>query len=134
MRTSLILAAIAASALLGACGSDVQEVEESSGPAISADELAGRIRSGMPPLVLDVRSRDEYAKGHIPGAINVPHDELAARIAELPSAKSREIVVHCQSGRRAQLAEATLHGAGYSNVRDLSGHWQEWQVSELPTE
>ncbi len=131
MRASLILVAIAAFALLGACGS---EVGESGGTPISADELAGRIRSGMPPLVLDVRSRDEYAKGHIPGAINVPHDELAVRIAELPSAKSREIVVHCQSGRRAQLAEATLHGAGYSNVRDLSGHWQEWQVSELPTE
>ncbi len=134
MRISLILVVIAASALLGACGSNVEDLQESGGTPISADELAGRIRSDMPPLVLDVRTRDEYAKGHIPGAINVPHDELATRIAELPTAKSREIVVHCQSGRRAQLAEATLREAGYSNVRDLSGHWREWQVSELPTE
>jgi rhodanese-related sulfurtransferase len=134
MRISLILAAIAASALLGACGSDVEDVEVSGATPISADELAGRLQSGMPPLVLDVRTRDEYAKGHIPGAINVPYDELATRIAELPTTKSREIVVHCQSGRRAQLAEATLHEAGYSNVRDLSGHWKQWQVLELPTE
>ncbi len=130
MRTSPILAAIAASALLDSCGTNVEEL---GGTSISADELASRIQAGSAPLVLDVRTPDEYARGHIPGAINVPHGELAIRIAELPVTKSEEIVVHCQSGRRAQLAETTLREAGHSNVRDLTGHWQEWEASGRPT-
>jgi rhodanese-related sulfurtransferase len=131
MRTSLILPAIAASLLLGACESNV---EESAGTPISAAELVDRIHAGSPPFVLDVRTPEEYASGHIPGAINIPHDELGTRIQELPTTKSEEIVVHCQSGRRAQLAGATLRGDGYSNVRDLDGHWESWQASGLATE
>ena len=126
-----ILVAIAASLLLGACGSNV---EESAGTPISAAQLADRIQEGSPPLVLGIRTREEFAQGHIPGAINIPHDELPTRLAELPIAKSEEIVVHCQSGRRAQLAEGTLRGSGYSNVRDLAGHWQGWRAAGLPTE
>ena len=126
-----IVFATAASLLLGACG---PSGEESSGTPISAAQLADRIRAGSPPLVLDVRPREEYARGHVPGALNIPHDELAARLAELPGAESDEIVVHCQSGRRAGLAEATLRGSGYSNVRDLDGHWKGWQAEGLPTE
>ena len=119
MRTLLILVAIAASVLVGACTSNVEEL---GGAPISADELVDRIHAGSAPLVLDVRTRDEYARGHVSGAINIPHDELASRIAELSITKSEEIVVHCKSGRRAQLAEATLRENGYSNVRDLVGH------------
>ncbi len=126
-----VLFATAASLLLGACGSNV---EESAGTPISAAQLAHRIQAGSPPLVLDVRTREEYAQGHIPGAINIPHDELPTRLAELPIAKSEEVVVHCHSGRRAQLAEGTLRGSGYSNIRDLKGHWQGWQAARLPTE
>jgi rhodanese-related sulfurtransferase len=123
--------AIAACLLLGACGSDV---EESAGARISAVELTERIRGDTPPFILDVRTTQEFASGHVPGAVNVPHDELASRLEELPVEKSEEIVVHCQSGRRASLAEATLREAGYSNVRDLDGHWQAWQASGLPVE
>jgi rhodanese-related sulfurtransferase len=129
--SSGIRIAIAACLLLGACGSDV---EESAGARISAVELTERIRGDTPPFILDVRTTQEFASGHVPGAVNVPHDELASRLEELPVEKSEEIVVHCQSGRRASLAEATLREAGYSNVRDLDGHWQAWQASGLPVE
>ena len=127
----LFLFVTAASLLLGACGSNV---EESAGTLITADQLAHRIQAGSPPLVLDVRTREEYAQGHIPGAINIPHDELPTRLAELPIAKSEEVVVHCQSGGRARLAEEALRGSGYSNVLDLEGHWRGWQGAGLPTE
>jgi rhodanese-related sulfurtransferase len=123
--------AIAASLLLGACGSDI---EESAGTRISAVELAERIQTDTPPFVLDVRTTQEFANGHVPGAVHIPHDELASRLEELPVERSEEIVVHCQSGRRASLAEATLREAGYSNVRDLEGHWQAWQGAGLPVE
>jgi rhodanese-related sulfurtransferase len=129
--SSGIRIAIAACLLLGACGSDVGK---SAGARISAVELTERIRGDTPPFILDVRTTQEFASGHVPGAVNVPHDELASRLEELPVEKSEEIVVHCQSGRRASLAEATLREAGYSNVRDLDGHWQAWQASGLPVE
>ena len=121
---------VVASILLCGCGSSI---ENTIGESIAASELADRIESGSAPVVLDVRSREEYSKGHIPGAINIPHDELADRLGELRVSKSEEIVVHCQSGRRAQLAEQTLLESGYSNVRDLAGHWQTWsRESQTP--
>ena len=124
---SVILLALAALA----CGGE---------PAATAPEpiegaaLAARIAAGEPPLILDVRTEAEFEAGHIPGAINIPHDALAGRLGELPGAPDTEIVVHCQSGKRAGMAEETLAEAGYTNVRDLTGHWQAWQDAELPRE
>lgn len=102
--------------------------------AIGAAELAERIQSGSAPLILDVRSEDEYASGHIPGAINIPHDALGERLDEIRVAKSDEIVVHCHSGRRAELAEAVLLDAGYSNLLDLEGHMEGWSSGGYPVE
>lgn len=126
-----ILFAIAAALLLNACGGTT---ESPTGTSITAADLADRIQAGASPLVLDVRTSEEYGSGHIPGAVNIPYDELPARLSELPVEKSTEIVVHCQSGRRAQVAEGTLRESGYSNVRDLAGHWQGWRAAELPIE
>ena len=153
MRNRRAYFATAASLFLGACGSNVEEsagpptsaVEESAGAATSAAqesagapilaaELADRIQAGSPPLVLDVRSPKEYAHLHIRGAINIPHDELATRLAELPIAKSGEVVVHSVRGQRALLAEETLRGSGYSNIRQLAGRPKGWKVAGLPTE
>jgi rhodanese-related sulfurtransferase len=127
----LILVATAASLLLGACGSDV---DHAPGTPIAAADLAERIQAGSAPLILDVRTRDEFAQGHVPGAINIPHDELPSRLSELPIERSEELVVHCRSGRRAQLAAETLREGGYTDVRDLTGHWLEWQAAGLPAE
>lgn len=101
---------------------------------IAAEDLAKRINSGTAPVVLDVRSPAEYASGHIPGAINIPHTELAARLSEIPTAKSGEIVVHCQGGGRAATAESILVSAGYTGVRDLQGHMSGWVQRGLPVE
>ena len=131
MRILCISLTAGAWVFLAACGSGVAE---SAGTPISAAQLAHRIEEGSRPLVLDVRTREEFARGHIPGAINIPHDELPTRLTELPIAKSEEVVVHCQSGRRAQLAAVALRESGYSNVRDLGGHWAGWQAAGLPTD
>ena len=130
MRRPLPGLAVVASLLLGAVGAHAEE--PTPGKPIAPAELASRLEAGDAPFVLDVRTREEYVSGHIPGSTHVPHDVLAERLEELPEAKSEEIVVHCQSGRRAALAEEVLLGAGYTNVRDLTGHWQAWQDAGLP--
>lgn len=93
---------------------------------ITPAELAQRLKAPNPPIVIDVRTREEYAAGHIDTAINLPHDELERRLGEVPGNKSGEIVVYCRSGKRAKTAEGILVEKGYTNVRDLAGHWQGW--------
>ncbi len=102
--------------------------------SMPAADLAGRLEAGNTPLVLDVRTPGEFADGHIPSAVNIPHDELAARLDELPSDRGAEIVVHCKSGRRAGVAEAVLVEAGYTNLSDLEGHWLGWVEADRPRE
>jgi len=126
----IILAVLALPALfILACGPS-----GGGGASISREELAQRIEAGRAPLILDVRTAEEYAAGHIPGAVNIPVDELADRLGEVKAGKGDEIVVHCKSGRRAAMAEEMLVGAGYTGVRDLGGHMQGWQDAGLPIE
>jgi rhodanese-related sulfurtransferase len=131
-RAILIICGIAA---LGAaaCRDAAQDRGPQSGPA-SAAELAERVRTGTAPLVLDVRTRDEYARGHIPGALNIPHNELANRTDELGIGKTDEVIVLCRSGRRAEYAEDLLIEAGFENVRGLTGHMEGWKKMGYPTQ
>ncbi|MEI8385244.1 MAG: rhodanese-like domain-containing protein [Nitrosomonadaceae bacterium] len=96
--------------------------------AISSTELSQRLHQSGPPLILDVRTPNEYLSGHIQGAVNISHDQLERRIDEIPGDKSREIVVYCQSGRRAGIAEKILVEKGYTNIKSLTGHWQNWST------
>ncbi len=107
----------------------------SAADPVDPTELSSRIAAGNAPYILDVRTPDEFRAGHIPGAVNVPHDQLAARLGKLAGlARDDEIVVHCESGRRAELAEATLSAAGYTHWRDLTGHMRGWREAGLPLE
>lgn len=74
-------------------------------------------------LLLDVRTLEEYDAGHIPGAVLLPYDELAAKFREAD--KGRPIVVYCRSGRRSAIARTTLLGMGYTNVSDF-GAYTKW--------
>ncbi len=100
---------------------------------ISREEYQARRADGAAMLVLDVRSAEEFAAGHVPGAINIPHDQLGARHGELKGATG-ELVVYCRSGRRSALAVETLEGAGYTGLRHLQGDMQGWEAAGLPVE
>jgi phage shock protein E len=102
-------------------------------PSVSAAELATALARPEPrrrPLVLDVRRDDEFAEGHVPGAVHIPHDRLAARLAELAGAQDREVVVYCRSGRRAALALETLKNAGFRRLAHLQGDYPGWAEAQ----
>ena len=118
-----------------AISATADDAKKSAGPAsISPGELAELIQLEQAPLILDVRSEKEYSESHIPGAVNIPHDQLRDRLSKIDAAKADEIVVHCRSGHRAGIAEKVLVEAGYSNVRDLDGHMNAWQSGGYPIE
>ena len=75
-------------------------------------------------FVLDVRTPQEYAEGHVPGAVNVPYDQLASRLAEVP--KDKDVVLYCKSGRRAGIAADVLAANGYTRLSHLEGDMPAW--------
>ena len=99
--------------------------------SVTPAEAAASIASNTPPQVLDVRTPDEFAQGHVPTATLIPHDELAARLAELD--RDRPVLVYCRSGRRATDAEKVLAANGF-DVRQIEGSWLRWQEESLPVE
>jgi rhodanese-related sulfurtransferase len=90
-------------------------------PLVTSAQLKAELASPNKPLVLDVRTLNEFAKGHLVGALHVPVDELRGSIASVP--KDRRLVVHCRSGFRGHLAVRTLKQHGYTNVANLTGGW-----------
>ncbi len=77
------------------------------------------------PLLLDVRTAEEFAAGHLPAAVNIPVDDLRSRLRELPP--DREIVAYCQVGQRGYLATRILRQSGL-NVVNLSGGYKSYQL------
>ena len=88
---------------------------------ISMDEALKMMKDEKDYIILDARRPDEFAEGHIPGAINVPNEEIGtAEIAELPN-KSQLILVYCRSGRRSKEASEKLVKLGYTNIVEFGG-------------
>lgn len=101
---------------------------------VTQEELLRMIDAGTAPMILDVRTAEEYAEGHVPGAINISHDELADRLAEIEAAKETGVIVYCGSGRRAGIAEELLLGQGYADVQHLEGDMLAWLEAARPIE
>lgn len=87
--------------------------------------------SSAPHLLLDVRTAEEFASGHIPGAVNISIQELSSRLSEVPT--DLPVVLYCRSGNRSAQALGLLQGAGYTNVYDMGGIIA-WQAAGLPVE
>jgi rhodanese-related sulfurtransferase len=103
--------------------------------SIEPKALLERVQRGDPDLVLlDVRTPQEFAAGHIPGAINIPYDELPARVRELPAAAQNELVLYCAKGARTEKAIARLREHGYTRLVHLRGDFAQWRASGLPEE
>ena len=88
---------------------------------ITAEEAKKFMDSEEGCIILDVRTREEYDQGHIPGAILIPDTEIEAKAADLLPDKDQLILVYCRSGRRSKLAAQSLADLGYTNIREFGG-------------
>jgi molybdopterin/thiamine biosynthesis adenylyltransferase/rhodanese-related sulfurtransferase len=86
------------------------------------------------PVFLDVRERDEWDEGHIPGAVHIPRGSLESRIEAAMPDHARPIVVYCSVGNRSVFATKTLEELGYEDVRSLSGGFTDWKRNGFPTQ
>ena len=93
---------------------------------ISQAELMQRIKAKHAQLILDVRSPEEYKEGHVPGAINIPYDQIDSRLAEIGSYKNKDVVLYCVSGGRAEKAANILQSAGFSKLQHVDGDMDGW--------
>jgi Zn-dependent hydrolases, including glyoxylases len=80
--------------------------------------------------VVDVRSASEYAAGHIPGALNLFVGTLADHLDELD--RGKQLVIHCQSGARAAIAQSVLAANGFKDVQNFSGGMEAWRRQPVP--
>ena len=127
------LATLLATALL--CAAMPAFAEDSAAVPITQAELLKRLEQKDPGLVvLDVRTADEFAAGHVPGARNVSHDLLASRIGELAGVRDKQVVLYCRSGRRSLMAEDVLRKAGFKNIAHLEGDYLAWEAEKRPVE
>jgi len=89
-------------------------------------------KSPVPFMLLDVRTTEEYAEGHIKGAVLIPVQELLQRISEVP--KDKQVYVYCHSGGRSVRASNMLVKAGFSRIENVLGGIVAWKDAGYPVE
>jgi rhodanese-related sulfurtransferase len=99
--------------------------------SITPEALLDRLDRGEAPLIIDARSQAEFAAGHVPGAVNIPFDQIARRAAEVPGPRDREVILYCGHGPRAWIAGAALRYAEFRRIVYLRGHWTAWRRKRL---
>ena len=99
---------------------------------VSAAEAIAMMEEETGYLILDVRTPEEYAQKHIPGAVNIPNEAIGTEeIPELPQ-KDQLILVYCRSGNRSKQASEKLAALGYTNIVEFGGinDWPGETVTE----
>jgi glyoxylase-like metal-dependent hydrolase (beta-lactamase superfamily II)/rhodanese-related sulfurtransferase len=99
--------------------------EQTMTPELSAD-----LASTEPPVVLDVRTPQEWKTKRIEGSTNVPLNHLDERVGELP--RDRALVIHCAGGYRSSIAASLLQRRGFDRVSELAGGIAAWEAAKLP--
>ena len=99
--------------ILGSCGTGYKQISQDEAMKIMDEE------SGY--LIVDVRRPDEFAEGHIEGAINVPNEGIAEEMPEELPDKDQLLLIYCRTGRRSKEASEKLAKIGYKNVYEFGG-------------
>lgn len=107
---------------------DVKQGRVIKSADLKADQDAKKV-----PVLVDVRSAQEFASGHVPGALNIPIDQLDGRVAELDAYKGGEVYLICQVGGRSARASSMLGAKGFSTV-NVSDGTAGWMAAGFPVE
>lgn len=111
-------------------GSGVVHWQETIAPSVTMLTPASLAHLAGDPVLVDVRSGEEWAQGYLPGAIHIDRGFLEMRIADVVRDPERAIVCYCQSGARSQLAASALAGMGYVHVYSLDGGIERWKEED----
>ena len=114
--------------MLTACGQDKENDQGAVYVNITAEEAKQIMDSEEGYIILDVRTQEEYDQGHIPGATQISHEEIAEKAEEVLTDKDQLILVYCRSGRRSKIAAEALVELGYTNIKEFGG------ISDWPYE
>ena len=98
--------------------------------SLSPDDIAALLDRDDEIFVIDVREREDHAKGAIPGSVNVPRGMLEHSIDQVTTDKDKKIVLYCGGGSRSALAAASLKKMGFKNVISLAGGYRGWKQAE----
>ncbi|MFQ3231219.1 rhodanese-like domain-containing protein [Reinekea sp.] len=101
------------------------------GQALSPQQVTQKINN-EDAKVIDIRTKDEFNKGHLPNAINIPARDVQKRIGELEPFKDQPIILICKTGTTAGATGAVLAKEGFSSLFKMRGGILEWQSSSLP--
>jgi molybdopterin/thiamine biosynthesis adenylyltransferase/rhodanese-related sulfurtransferase len=112
--------------LLQAARAEIEEIDATGAQRLLADD--------DPPVLVDVRERDEWEQGRIGGAVHVPRGHLESRIEAAAPDRSRPVLLYCAAGNRSVFAAKTLTELGYERAISLAGGYTDWQRSGFPTE
>jgi rhodanese-related sulfurtransferase len=104
-----------------ACGQAKENDREAVYMNITAEEAKQIMDSEEGYIILDVRTQEEYDQGHIPGATQISHEEIAEKAEEVLTDKDQLILVYCRSGRRSKIAAEALVELGYTNIKEFGG-------------
>jgi len=101
-------------------------------PEASPDEVKSKLDRSTPPMLLDVREKEEFRQGYVPGAVSLPRGFLEMRVEDAVPDKNTPIVAYCAGGTRSLLAGRILKELGYTNVTSMRGGFTAWKNQGLP--
>jgi thioredoxin len=129
MRNNLVIGLTAITLLFYSCSEGQKQTGNTN---LSATEFANKIKEQSNAVVLDVRTPQEYAKGHLPNALNYDWNggDFENQVARLD--KSKPVFVYCLSGARSAAAAKQMRSEGFQQVFELSGGIMKWRAANLP--
>ena len=96
-------------------------------PEVSTDQVADRISQGEAGVLVDVREKEEFREGHLPGAVSVPRGFLELQIEAAVPDRDTPIIAYCQGGTRSLIAGKALSEMGYTNIVSMAGGYGQWK-------
>ena len=103
-------------------------------PAVDIQTVEQALMLGKAPVIVDVRTPQEFSSGRIPQAINIPLGELDQRMSELEKSRSSKIYLACEVGARSASATQKLLDAGFTAPVNVTGGTRAWREAKLPLE